>query len=135
MSTEANKETVRAFTEALGERDWERWASLLDEQFSWTMMAYELPGAGTLDRDSALALLPEILAGFADDSPRMALGSMIAEGDWVAVEAEGTGSFANGTPYRNRYSIHYEIVAGRVRTIREYMDTGHMASMLSAAQQ
>jgi ketosteroid isomerase-like protein len=60
---------------------------------------------------------------------------MIAEGDWVVVESEGTGSFQNGRPYRNRYAIVFEIVDGRLRTIREYMDTGHMASMLSAATQ
>ena len=134
VSTEANKQTVRAFTRALGERDWEVLPDLLADDLSWTLMAYELPGPGTMDRESALRLLPEILSAFADHSPVMELGLMIAEGDWVAVEAEGSGSFRDGTPYRNRYSILFEIVDGRARTIREYMDTGHMASMLATAQ-
>ena len=132
--SEANKQTVRSFVRALSDRDWERFAGLLDEDLSWTLMSYELPGPGTMDRESALALLPGLLAAFADDSPRMELGLMIAEGDWVAVESDGTGSFKDGTPYRNRYAILFEIVDRRVRTIREYMDTGHMATMLSAAQ-
>jgi len=79
--------------------------------------------------------LPELLSVLADDSPRMELGLMIAEGDWVVVESEATGSFRNRTPYSNRHAIVFEIVDGRVRTIREYMDTGHMASVLSAAAQ
>ena len=135
MSTEAKKQTVRSFVRAVGDRDWERLADLLAEDLSWTLMSYELPGPGTMDRDSALRLLPGMLAAFADDSPRMELGLMVAEGDWVVVESEGTGSFRSGTPYRNRYAIVCEVVEGRVRTVREYMDTGHMASMLAAAQQ
>jgi len=35
----------------------------------------------------------------------------------------------------SRYAILFEIADGGVRTIREYMETGHIASMLSAAQQ
>jgi ketosteroid isomerase-like protein len=135
MTAGSGDGAVGAFMEALRERDWARLADVLHDELSWTLMSYELPGPATMDRATALRMLPELLAVFDEGSPRMALGRMIIQGDCMAVECEGSGSFRNGTPYRNRYAIIFEVVDQRIRTMREYMDTGHMASMLAAAQE
>ena len=55
------------------------------------------------------------------------------DGDWVIAEGTGAGRFRNGLEYDNRYIIVYEIVDGRVRTVREYMDTQHAARLFAAA--
>ncbi|MEV0688116.1 nuclear transport factor 2 family protein [Nocardia sp. NPDC050378] len=126
------KATVRTMIDALNRRDWERFAELLAPEVSYTILGYEFPGAGTMDRETVLRQLPAVFGIFDADSPKLEITHLIAEGDWVIVEATGTGSFLDGTRYENRYANVYEVVDGRVRTVREYMDTQHMANLLSA---
>ncbi|HWU06174.1 MAG TPA: nuclear transport factor 2 family protein [Streptomyces sp.] len=126
------KATVRALLDALNQKDWERYGELLAPDVEYTIMGYELPGAGTMDREATLKQLPAVLGLFADDSPRVEITQLIVEGSWVVAEAQGTGSFRDGTVYENRYSTTYEVVDGRIRTVREYMDTQHMANLLAA---
>lgn len=129
------KATVRAFIDTLNRRDWDRFGELFAEDASYTVQGYELPGAGTMDRETALQVLPGLLSLFDEDSPCVEITHMIAEGAWVLAEAQGTGAFRDGTRYENRYANVYEVVDGRIRTIREYMDTQHMANLLAAVTQ
>jgi ketosteroid isomerase-like protein len=49
------------------------------------------------------------------------------------MEGRGEGRFVNGAPYENRYVVVHEVVDGRLRTVREYMDTQHAATMFAGA--
>ncbi|MET9994872.1 nuclear transport factor 2 family protein [Streptomyces mutabilis] len=129
---EEAKATVRALVDALNRKDWERFGELLAPDVQYTIMGYEFPGAGTMDRETTLKQLPVVFGLFADDSPRVEITHLIAEGGWVLVESQGTGSFRDGTGYENRYAAVYEVADGRIRTVREYMDTQHMANLLTA---
>lgn len=130
---ESNEEIVRAFVDALDRKDVESLANQIAPDVSYTLMGYELPELDGLDRDALLQSLPDMMAMFEDDSPRVKITNMISQGDWVVVESEGSGSFRNGTPYKNRYGVFFEVVDGKIRTIREYMDTQHRATLLAAA--
>jgi ketosteroid isomerase-like protein len=126
------KDTVRAYIDALNHKDWDRVADLLAPDVRYTVLGYDFPGAGTMDRATVLRTLPEILGLFDDESPRIEITHLIAEGPWALVEGQGTGSFRDGTSYENRYANVYEVVDGQVKTVREYMDTQHMAGLLAA---
>ncbi|MEU6145582.1 nuclear transport factor 2 family protein [Streptomyces sp. NPDC047081] len=131
MSTDP-KATVREFLDAVNRQDWDRWAELLAPDLSYTVQGRDLPGGGVpLDREGALKMVPGMIALFAEGGPTLEITHIIAEGDWVFVEATGHGSFHDGTPYDNRYANVYEVVDGRIRTQREYMDTPYMAGLLA----
>jgi len=49
--------------------------------------------------------------------------SFIAEGDYVVVESRGQNATLDGRAYNNRYCWVCRIDAGKLREIREYMDT------------
>ncbi|MDT8757755.1 nuclear transport factor 2 family protein [Sphingomonas psychrotolerans] len=53
--------------------------------------------------------------------------SVTAEGNRIVFEQTHTAILANGTAYMNDYVFIFEMVDGKVRRIREYMDTysGH----------
>ncbi len=48
---------------------------------------------------------------------------ILADEDWVIVEAKGDMIATDGRPYRNDYCLHYRIVDGRIAEMKEYMDT------------
>ena len=127
-------EVVTTFNEALQRRDWDTFASVLGDDLSYTMMAFDLPGGGVpMDKATVLATLPQMVGGiFAPGSPRLEITHVIDGGEWVVLELDGTGEFVNGAEYRNRYANVYQVLDGRIRTAREYMDTGHMAQSLAA---
>ena len=126
-------EVVTTFNEALGRRDWATFASVLGEDLRYTVMSFHLPGGGaSMDRPTLLATLPRMLELFAPGSPRLEFTHVTVDGEWIVVEMEGTGEFVNGAEYRNRYANVYQVRDGLIRTVREYMDTGHMAQLLSA---
>lgn len=124
------KDVVTAFVAALNARDWSAMSELFHDDLTYTVMGFDLPGAGSLDKATALAVLPGMMSVFAEGSPRLSIVRMISEGTWVNLEAEGSGVFVDGTPYENRYSNNFEVVDGQIRTLREYMDTQHMAALL-----
>lgn len=111
----------------------ENLANLVAPDVRYTLMGYELPELDGLDRDALLQTLPDMMAMFEDDSPHLKITNVISQGNWVAVESEGIGTFRNGAPYKNRYGVFFEVVDGKIRTIREYMDTQHRATLLTAA--
>lgn len=126
-------EVVTLFNQALERRDWELFASVLGEDLSYTTMSFDLPGGGVpMDRATVLATLPGMVDQvFAPGSPRLELTHVTADGEWLVAELDGTGEFVNGAAYRNRYANVYQVRGGLIRTVREYMDTGHMARLFS----
>ncbi|MBB6466173.1 hypothetical protein HNQ96_002038 [Aminobacter lissarensis] len=58
------------------------------------------------------------------DGPiRITVSNAIAEGDQVFVEAQGESRTKDGRDYNNQYGIVLKIKDGKIKTIREYMDT------------
>jgi hypothetical protein len=132
VQTEAGR-IIEEFGEAIMRRDFERLAELLHDDLSYEICGIELPGAGVFDKPTILETLPAVLSLFEEGGPRMTVTRAFHDGDWIIAESTGAGRFRNGTEYDNRYVILYEIVDGRVRTVREYMDTQHAARLFAAA--
>jgi ketosteroid isomerase-like protein len=55
----------------------------------------------------------------------MTVKSVIAEDDDVALEVESHGELKNGNQYRNEYHTLMRFSDGKIRQVREYMDTQH----------
>jgi uncharacterized protein len=128
---DASERVVLDFGDAIARRDFGRLAELLDDNVSYEICGIEMPGAGVSDKTAMLAAFPEVLSLFEDGGPRMTTTRMFHDGDWVIAESTGAGRFRNGVEYDNRYIIVYEIVDGRIRTVREYMDTQHGARLFA----
>ena len=128
-----HEQIVADFGAAITTRDFARLAELLDDDVVYEIAGIEMEGAGVFDKRTLLETMPRVLTLFEDGSPRLTVTQSFRDGDWIITEATGSGRFANGTIYDNRYVILYEIVDGRVRTVREYMDTQHAARLFAGA--
>ncbi len=129
---ERNKELVRSFFETLSAGDLEQLRQLFHEDATWTVVARDIPGAGAHEgRDEIIdGFLGPIRGMFEPGDPKVQIENLVAEGPWVVVEAKGRGRFADGKAYDNSYVFVLGLEGGRVRTLREYMDTHHVSTLM-----
>ncbi len=132
------KETVQQLYAAYASGDPERIRALLHPDVVWvapagnaTQVALGLGdpndagpprGLNDLDRDAIVAFMAHDYPRFFADvtfEPR----SMIGEGDVVMTEHRMSATLPNGRTYVNDYCFAYEVLEGRVSSVREYMDT------------
>ncbi|MDB5675571.1 MAG: hypothetical protein JWM65_2553 [Sphingomonas bacterium] len=81
--------------------------------------------SGTYEKATFGKLLRGATALYVEGALRITPTNMIAEGDKVAVEAEGLATMTSGRVYAPRYHFLFEIADGTVLRVREYMDTMH----------
>ncbi|CUH67392.1 Ketosteroid isomerase-related protein [Thalassovita gelatinovora] len=122
----SNKDTVTAFVEAMRRSDVETLSSMITEDFSWWIAGKQayLQTAGEHDRAFFLGFFGsggEMFPNGAD----FAVTGMVAEGNKVAAEAHMTATTATGSEYNNMYHFLFEIADGRIKRMKEYMDTHH----------
>jgi ketosteroid isomerase-like protein len=56
--------------------------------------------------------------------------TVTAEGDRVAIEAEGNAVTSQGTPYRNQYCFMFTLADGKIKQINEYFCNVHANEVL-----
>lgn len=127
-----NEKLVRTFFETLSTGDLERVRPMLHEDATWTVMATGIPGAG--EKKGHKGIIDEFLAPvrgiFADGDPKVSIVNLISKGPLVAAETRGIGRLKNGTPYNNRYSWMIEVDDGKIRALREYMDSYYVSTIM-----
>ena len=121
VQIEANKQTARDFMDAMSSGEAERILALYSDDVTiWT--AGSLPFSGNHDRAAAAALCAGLLGAF-PDGLEFSIKAMTAEGERVAIEAEGLGTHANGKVYHQHYHFLLVIQDGKIRQMKEYFDT------------
>jgi len=121
-----NKDIVVNFVEAMRLSDVEKLKSMITDDFCWWIAGKSdfLQTAGEHDRDFFLGCFGsggEMFPNGAD----FAVTGMVSEGNKVAAEAHMTSTTAMGMQYDNLYHFLFEIVDGRIKRMKEYMDTHH----------
>lgn len=128
---EKNKALAKDFLAAMSARDSDKLMDLLADD-----LEYWVPGTLPLSGTHGKEQLRGMMGGVGDFFPeglKVRPVSTIAEGNRVAVEAEGGGKTVTGKVYDNRYHFLFEFdEAGKISKLREYMDTGHAADIFSA---
>ncbi|AMK19585.1 MULTISPECIES: nuclear transport factor 2 family protein [Sphingobium] len=120
MSLSDNKALVERFFSAAGAGKFD----LLHDDVTF-FVAGDMEGCGLLDHEG-ITKLYTILTRDAAGEFRITPTHMIAEGNFVAVEAVGHLELTNGRIYNNHYHIVFEVDEGKIRRIREYSDTDHL---------
>ncbi len=121
MSTEENRATALKMVATLGAGSPD--PSLLTEDAIWWA-----PGRGEYDNQTFLKIAGSF-AGMFKAPSKITVFGVTAEGDRVAVEAEGHAELTNGKVYRNRYHYLFLFRDGKIREARLYNDTKHAADI------
>ena len=118
---EANKQIARDLMDALSSGEAERILALYSDDVSvWT--AGSLPFSGPHDRSEVTALCEGLLGAF-PEGLRFRIRALTAEGERVAIEAEGLGTHASGRVYHQHYHFLLVIRDGKIAQMKEYFDT------------
>ena len=125
---EANKRLAREFMSALSSGDAGQILNFYAaDAVVWT--AGSLPFSGTHPREAVVALCEGLLGAF-PDGLEFEVRAMTAEGDRVAIEAEGHGRHRSGQTYDQKYHFLVVISNGKVSQMKEYFDTEHARQVL-----
>ncbi len=128
MSIEQNKQIVTEFLRKFSASDYDSALDMMADDGTW-WVAGNMPLSGTKTK----AEFTQLLAGVGEmiDGP-LAIDpyAMTAEGDRVAVEATSKAEHVNGKSYRNEYHFLFVLEGGKIKHVKEYLDTIHANEVL-----
>jgi uncharacterized protein len=120
-----SKAVLRRYVAAVERGDEQTIRDLFAEDASWTLAAGDLPISGTWQgRDTILGqFLATALSYYQPGSVSLEIAGMIAEGDQVALQWTSRARTRGGRAYENGCIGVFTIRAGKIQSVREYMDT------------
>jgi ketosteroid isomerase-like protein len=130
----APKQVVRRYLAALVAGDVDVIRDSFAPDATWTMHG-DLPVAGPwIGRDEIVDTFLVAVGGalFEPGTQRFEFGTLIADGDHVALEWRVQARTAGGDRYDNEYCGIFEVRDGRIAAVREYLDSRYAARVLFA---
>ncbi|MGH7933861.1 MAG: nuclear transport factor 2 family protein [Candidatus Binataceae bacterium] len=123
MSVEQNKELVKQTWQAFVKGDIKAAFANMSDEISWVIPG-SIPNLSGLKRGKAGIIdLARNAAKIFPQGLTSEISRVYGDGDAVIVELTNSGKFANGKDYENEYCFIFEIEAGKIRRVREYVDT------------
>ena len=127
----SSKEVVLAVLEAYGRGDFDTAIKHFAEDATLWIPG-RLPFSGTLAGKDAIYrenFLPSAQMSM-PGSVSVEIGNVIAEGDRVAAEWVFNRTTLDGRTYRNVFFALFDIEDGKIKSMREYLDTQYAMDML-----
>jgi uncharacterized protein len=131
MSSEANKQIVTNTWRAFVKGDIKTAFANMSDEISWLI-------PGNLNNLSGLRKGKAAILEFARNAAKIfpngletQINRTYGDGDTVILELTNRGKLANGRDYENEYCFVFELEAGKVRRVREYVDTQKAHELMS----
>ncbi len=129
MSTEENKKIVSDYFAKRAAGDPRAFDHFADSA-TWMVMA-KGPMGGSKSKAELLQILAGVTARF--EAPvKFTVTGVTAEGDRVAVEAQGYAKLKNGKTYENLYHFLFIVRDGKIQMGKEYCDFQYAAQVFSS---
>ena len=125
--TDMNKKLVTDFWAAFSASRFDDALALLADDATWRVM-----GQTSISRTYSKAEFAALVHGISASTVsgiQVTPTLLTAEADRVAMEAESLGPMKDGKVYRNQYHFLHILENGRIRTVREYLDTEHVTQI------
>jgi ketosteroid isomerase-like protein len=129
MGIDANKQLATVFFGRFSANDVAGALDMLADDLTWWIAGKPgaQPASGVHDK-AWIARLFERMTGQIDGPMLMAVESLVAEGDKVAVAVKGHGKLRDGRLYENEYHFLITVRDGKICAVREYLDTQHVVA-------
>jgi ketosteroid isomerase-like protein len=122
---EQNKKTVEGFLATFSAGDIDGVAEGLTDDATWWVQGSIEGLSGSYTKQQMIEALPNFKNIYTNGALELKPKGMIAEGDLVAVEAEGHAELTNGRVYESLYHFLFEVRGDQVARVKEYLDTHH----------
>jgi ketosteroid isomerase-like protein len=131
MNVEANKQMVTNTWQAFVKGDIKTAFANMSDGVSWLI-------PGNLNNLSGLRKGKAAILEFARNAAKTfpnglesRISRVYGDGDTVILELTNRGKLANGKDYENEYCFVFEVEAGKIRRVREYVDTQKAKELMS----
>lgn len=131
MLTDANKQLMRTIFDELSRGNSRPFVDCLADDVSWTVMGRTRWSKTYRGKPAVLGELLGPLGARLADRYRATAERVLADGDFVVVQARGQAVTKEGLPYNNEYCFVYRIEGGRIKEVTEYLDTELVTSALA----
>lgn len=123
MTTVDNKKLVESMFAAISKGDAEGYLAALADDAKFTIIG-KTKFSGLFDgKKNIVEKLLAPLAAQLDGALTITPQHLVAEGDTVVIQAQGSSKTKTGKRYDNTYCIVFRIANGKVSKITEYLDT------------
>ena len=132
MTPDEKKELAVDFLSEFADPDPIKLATLVAEDFQWTVMT-RMEGMPPMKGREGIKNLEGTLKTLMPGGLSMKFGTIICEGDHCAIQAESNATAMNGKKYNNRYHFYLRFAGDKIAEVREYCDTNHAREVFFAS--
>jgi uncharacterized protein len=125
----SNKAIVADFLQTFSRGDVQGVLQKMTADATWWVSGTIEGMSGKYEKRALGELLEGVKAVYKKGAMQFRPVAMIAEGPFVAVEADSYAELNNGRIYNNHYHLLFELRDGKVLRVKEYMDTQHAYSV------
>ena len=131
MSVEANKQMVTSTWQAFVKGDLKTAFANMSDEVSWLIPGNLNDLSGLHKGKSAILEFARNAARTFPNGLQSQINRVYGDGDTVAIELTNRGKLANGRDYENEYCVVCELEGGKIRRVREYVDTQKAKELMS----
>ena len=130
-NTAENTELVRRIYDGLAQKNAELFVASMADDYSWTVTGTTKWSKTYSGKKTVIAELFGTLREKIAGPTKTIAERIIADGEFVVVEARGDNVTKTGKPYCNRYCFVFRVDNGKLKQVTEYLDTELVAAAFS----
>ncbi len=130
MSTAENKQLMQHIFAELSQGNSKPFVEIMADDFCWTLTGTTSWSKTYAGKQAVLTDLLATLRSRIAGQIRTTADRILADGDYVVVEAHGNNTTRSGKPYNNRYCFIFRLAGGKLKEVTEYLDTELVAATL-----
>lgn len=123
MGAAENKELIRNMFAELSKGNGEAFLGTLADDVRYTIIGTSKYSSTFTGKQDLINRLLGPLTAQLEGGIALTPDNLIAEGEYVAMQAHGKAQSKNGVAYDNTYCHVFRIVGGKVKEVTEYLDT------------
>jgi ketosteroid isomerase-like protein len=129
MSVATNKELVLNFWDAFSKGDIKTAFASLSDDVSWLIPGHLSGFSGLRKGKAGILDLARSATKRFPNGVKSKVHRVYCDGDTVLIEMTNSGQLFNGRDYENEYCFVFEIESGKIRRVREYLDTQKLVEL------
>lgn len=123
MGASENKELIRKMFADLNSGNAEAFLGAMADDVRYTIIGSTKYSSTFNGKQDVVKRLLEPLGAQLEGGISLTPDNLIADGEYVAMQAHGQARSKNGVAYNNTYCHVFRIAGGKIKEITEYLDT------------
>lgn len=116
-------EIVEELIDAIANSDADKLLSTLADDVTWTFFGSHRFAGTFKGKDELMNGLFAVIGDVLEDGIKLHVSSIVADQGRVIVEGKGQARSKAGLEYNNDYCLAFDVEAGKIRHVREYLDS------------